>query len=248
MPTDHPVFRLGKLAAVEDKRNLKLASIVRKIAVPAAYSIDEKFPGIQLQMLDNDRYGNCVVCEEYNHLQHFKLIETGKVVPITAREVDAEYFLETGNQDIGLELLPNLKRERTVGVMMAGKIRKIDAFAQVNPKDANAVNAAIFANGGLKIGLRLPISAQAEINAGRPWTKTTGAGTIPGTWGGHSVYVQGYDAKYVTCITWGRVQQMARPWFSKYCDEAYVLFDHLDAVKTRKLVDVKQVRAFLETL
>ena len=45
----------------------------------------------------------------------------------------------------------------------------------------------------------------------------------PGSWGGHAVYVVGYDSETLTCITWGQLKKMTWAWFAQYCSEAYGL-------------------------
>jgi hypothetical protein len=72
----------------------------------------------------------------------------------------------------------------------------------------------------------------------------------PGSWGGHAVYLVGYDFRAwesasrqsasgapnaalptaatslpptLTCITWGQIKKMTWRWFARYCSEAYAL-------------------------
>ena len=49
------------------------------------------------------------------------------------------------------------------------------------------------------------------------------------------------------CVTWGRKQQITWAWLSKYCDEAYAIFDAKDTFKT-KAISTKKIEEFLETL
>jgi hypothetical protein len=251
MPTvvHHPFCKLGKHPAKRDKRNLLLADIIRDIKVPDHFSIDERYPGIKPQMWANDEIGDCVLAECANHYQHFKLVETGKIPRVTVDEVVKEYYIETGGVDSGLVLLDNIKHWRTLGMLLAGRLTYIDGFAQVTPTNKLQVQQTIFTKVGLKVGILLPLSAQAEFNAGRPWSKTAGSGTVKGSWGGHCVFVSGYDRNYVYCWTWGRIQAMTWAWFFKYCDEAYALFDNIDDSRSlTALIRVKALRDFLDKI
>lgn len=48
---------------------------------------------------------------------------------------------------------------------------------------------AEFMDVGVELGLNLPLSAQDQIQAGKPWEVVTGAKSKPNSWGGHYVYV-----------------------------------------------------------
>src|SRR5438132_7532693 len=88
------------------------------------------------------------------------------------------------------------------------------------PRTSDEVKAAVYLFGGIDIGIQLPLSAEAEVAAGMPWTQTSGE---PGTWGGHAVNVVSYDASGIICVTWGQLQRMTWEFFTKYCDEAYAI-------------------------
>jgi hypothetical protein len=111
------------------------------------------------------------------------------------------------------------------------------------------IATAIWLFGGAYIGVELPIRAQNQD----VWDVPThpGSDDEPGSWGGHAIYLVGYDRKMaiddcrlsiekqstigngqssvdnrqstITCITWGRPKKMTWAWFQKYCSEAYAL-------------------------
>jgi hypothetical protein len=114
-------------------------------------------------------------------------------------------------------------------------------------RDPNAVPpvpniaTAIWLFGGAYIGVELPMTAQSQDI----WDVAGGPDAEPGSWGGHAVYLVGYDFPEsqipspespapspvsrvscpgtMTCITWGGVKKMTWAWFEKYCSEAYAL-------------------------
>jgi hypothetical protein len=110
------------------------------------------------------------------------------------------------------------------------------------------VKQAIVLDIGVGLGLGLPISAQRQFEAGKPWDAVRGPAGAVNSWGGHYVFVSGYTPLGPVCVTWGRKQQMTWKFFDKYCDEGYAIIDAVDAAKMKKKIDVKKIREFLETI
>ena len=106
----------------------------------------------------------------------------------------------------------------------------------------------MFTELGVGLGLWLPLSAQREFEAAKPWAIVSGPGSTPGSWGGHYVYVTGYTTLGPTCVTWGRKQRMSWRFFSKYCDEAYAVIDALNTPKKRRSLNRSAIDRFLQAL
>jgi hypothetical protein len=91
------------------------------------------------------------------------------------------------------------------------------------------IATAIWLFGGAYVGVELPVRAQGQEVWDVP--KNTGSDDEPGSWGGHAIYLVGYDfspssgAQHptFTCVTWGRTKRMTWAWVQKYCSEAYAL-------------------------
>ena len=244
----HKVFKLGKAAAKRDARNLKFATLLKAApTLPPAYDFDMKHPGIPTPMFANDTLGCCVIAGRAHQTLRFEDIEQGSVLMITDADVRKEYFKETGGPDSGLVVLDSLSEWRHKGWRVGKHTYRISAYAEVNRANRNQVRQAIYADVGIGIGVNLPLSAQGEIQTGRPWATTTGPGSAPGSWGGHYVYVPGYTPAGPVCVTWGRKQQMTWAWFDKYCDEAYAIFDGKNAFK-KALIKQAAIAKFLETV
>ena len=245
----HKVFKLGKAAAKKDERNLKFATLLRAAApvLPSAYDFDIAHPGIPTPMFGNDVHGDCVIAGRGHQTLRFEDIEQGSVLMITDKEVLKEYFKETGGADSGLVVLDSLSEWRHKGWKVGKHTYKIQAYAEVNFRDDQEVRQAIFADIGLGLGVQLPNSAQVQIQTGQPWDVTTGPDAAPGSWGGHYVYVPGYNPTGPVCVTWGRKQQMTWAWLDKYCDEAYGIFDAKDRFR-KSVVDKAKITTFLKTL
>ena len=245
----HPIFKLGKKPAKRDRRNLQLKAILRApVKVPDEYDFDTTHIGVPTPVFANDRVGDCVIAGRAHQTLRFELVERHAVIKITDSEVLKEYFLETGGPDTGLIVLESLKRWRKRGWIAAGDRYFITAFAEIDRSAPGEVKRTVFTDLGVGLGVSLPVSAQNEFEAGKPWATTTGPGSSAGSWGGHYVYVTGYTALGPTCVTWGRKQRMSWRFFGKYCDEAYAIIDALDTAKKRRVLDRKKLENFLNSL
>lgn len=242
----HPFFKLGKKKPKTDKRTLKFSSIVRAmLAVPVAYSVDQKYPGIKETMDGNDQEGDCVMAARAKFTRRAKFAETGTQILISVKEILKEYFLETGGPDSGLVILDSLKLWRSKGWIAGGKRLFLKAFAVLDRSPAQ-FKQTIFADLGCIVGVSLPAIAQREMNAGRGWSITTGPGSQPGSWGGHCIYAVGYDQAGITFCTWGLYQHATWAWVAKYCDEAYMVVDRVDTTKVKKLLHMDKLNEALE--
>jgi hypothetical protein len=245
----HPIFKLGKRSAKREARNLQLKSILRApVKLPAEYDFDSAHAGVPTPVFANDRVGDCVIAGRAQQTLRFELVEQQKVIRITDGEVVREYFLECGGQDTGLIVLDSLKAWRKRGWIAGGERYFITAFAEIDRAAPSEVKRTVFTDLGVGLGLSLPLTAQREFEAGKPWTTTTGSGSTRGSWGGHYVYVTGYTKVGPMCVTWGRKQQMSWIFFGKYCDEAYAIIDAVDTPKKRRLLNRAKIERFLKTL
>ncbi|MBV8690394.1 MAG: hypothetical protein JOY57_01950, partial [Actinobacteria bacterium] len=81
---------------------------------------------------------------------------------------------------------------------------------------------AIFLFGGVYLGLRLPETAQVQLENKEPWTVIALIGKgEPNSWGGHAVNLVDYDDEFATCVTWGDLQKISWEFIQAYADEAY---------------------------
>src|SRR4051794_26349675 len=246
---DHKVFKLGKATAKKDARNLKFATLLEAAApaLPASYDFDLSHPGIPTPMFGNDVHGDCVIAGRAHQTLRFENIEQGSVLMITDKEVLKEYFKETGGADSGLVVLDSLNLWRQKGWKVGRHTYKIKAFAEGNFTNKQQVRQAIFSDVGIGLGVQLPTAAQDQIQTGQPWDVTSGPDAVPGSWGGHYIFVPGYTPAGPVCVTWGRKQQMTWAWLNKYCDEAYAIFDAKNRFK-KALISVAKIDSFLSGL
>lgn len=208
-------FRLGKLPALNDPRQLQLANY-KTAALPLPPS--SKGWGQKISswpMFKNDVLGDCT-CAAVGHMEQvWTSRNAGLWNPVDKDVLDL--YWATGTQDTGryINQVLNYWRENGFG----SRKSKIDAYVGVNPKVTVDVKQAIWLFGGIYVGVNLPVSAQTQ----KVWSVATGQNGEPGSWGGHAINITAYTSTYLTCITWGQRQTMTWGFFRKYCDEAYAI-------------------------
>lgn len=218
--TSPATLRLGKRAARKDSRTLRLAKYLPDRLPTARDAVDWCSKVANWPMFKNDQIGDCT-CAAAAHLFEAWTAYAGQKATLTDEQVLAAYSAVTGydpaqpETDRGAVELDVLKYLRQAGI--GG--HTIDAFADVSIRSLNEVKIALDWFGGLYIGLALPASAQDQDI----WDVVRGSGSGAGSWGGHAVNVQAYDADGLTCVTWGATKRMTWRFWAKYCDEAYAL-------------------------
>lgn len=220
MGTTPVIGKLGKQVVRYDAvRALHLVSYVKKLPDPPLVS-DYSNGRIDWGMMGNDELGDCVfaMCA---HGEQVVTQNTGSIVTVADSKV-VEYYSQWGGYVIGnpatdngaqeLDVLNHWRKEGFDG-------HQLLAFVSVNPRDTKTVMQAITLFRGICIGLALPLSAQGQA----VWDVAYGPAGQWGSWGGHAVYVLGYNKIGPVCITWGGLKQMTWAFFLMYCDEAYAL-------------------------
>jgi hypothetical protein len=206
---------LGRNPSRHDPRTLQLRSYepIKLPTPPAECRWDSAIT--DWGVMGNDTYGNCVIATA----GHLILAWRANELHDTTRIADAAVveLSKTMGALHGYNILDRLKYWRK-NQMWANPVW---AFAQTNPTDATEIRNAISIFGAADIGINLPNAWRtAEV-----WDTGTGRAYNPGSWGGHSVPIVGYDASYLYVVTWGAVQKMTWAALLKYCDESYAIID-----------------------
>jgi hypothetical protein len=213
--------KLGRKAVLHDSRTLKLASYLGPTLPLPPISVDWTKGLTDWGMMLNDQLGCCTICGCAHAIQTWST-NVGTEITVPDSEILSLYKQwngynpadpSTDQGGIELNVLNNWKKNNFVG-------HQLLAFTSVNMTNIEEVQQAIHLFGGLYIGVALPISAQNQDIWSVVKDKRT---SIPNSWGGHCVYVCGYDKDYLTCITWGKIQRMKYNFWLKYVDEAYAL-------------------------
>lgn len=247
-------IKLGlKLPPIDDKRTIKLSTILKPELLPAlpeVYYVDEALGGTyHSHMFGNDQYGCCVISEQAHHTLRFEKFEQDKVIPITDEEVIQEYLRQTGNKDSGLYMMLALKEWRNRGWSVSNKIYNIYAFASVDWLDHDEVKYCIYLLNGLAAGMRVYEQDKAQFEKGEIWHITGDPGRLLG---GHAIYFNkftNFNSYGLSCITWGKQQDMTWSFFNMRLQEAYGIVDDQNKWMTDDSpVDVEKLNKYLEEI
>jgi hypothetical protein len=247
-------LKLGKKpGAVHDTRTLHLASLLGPDLPPAPKTWRIATSVHDWGMLGNDRYGDCGFASLAGHrviAQEYSARNPDAAGRPTTDQVLSAYFDCTGGIDSGIYLIDGLRYMRTKG---AGReadqtTHTITAYAKVDHTDLEQVRAAAKLFGGLYLGLALPIAAERELDAGKPWATTTGPDTDPYSWGGHATWMIQYDERRMKVATWGSEQWMTTAWWRTYVDEAWCVISEDQFTRLGKTPQGLNVTALQEYL
>jgi hypothetical protein len=175
-------------------------------------------------MMLNDQLGDCTIAGAGHAIQVWTANAGSETTVadsdiLTAYEQWDGYDPSDPNTDQGGVELDVLNDWRQGG--LSG--HKLLAYAAASVSNLQEIRQAIALFGGVYIGVSLPLTAQGQ----EEWTVVPdegGGSSQAGSWGGHCVFVVGYDATTFTCISWGQLIKITVPFWLKYCDESYALF------------------------
>lgn len=219
-------MKLGKLPKRHDPRTIQLSDYIPAGAppIPPATKFWEKRLGYW-GVLANERLGNCVLASAGHQTMLWTAYSGSEFIP-SEDQIIADYSAITGYDpaqtdangnnptDNGTVMLDALNYRRKIGILG----RRIEGYAALDPQNTAQVCQAIYLFVGIDSGLDFPQSAMDQFFAGKAWDVVRHDGGIQG---GHCVYVCGYDADGVYCITWGKVQFITWAFWKKYFVEAY---------------------------
>jgi hypothetical protein len=170
---------------------------------------------------------NCVIAAMAHIQNQAQFLTSGKFTDYTLDQILSMYSAiggyvpgdgPGGPSDQGCDMLTALKYWKSSGFLGS----KITAYMEVDPQNATQVDQAIAQFGSLFIGVQLPVAVQLLPNWPAPPVSLTGDWE-PGSWGGHCVPPMDYSPGSEICVSWGAKLTIADPFFTAYCDEAYVV-------------------------
>jgi hypothetical protein len=226
--------KTGKLPKKEDRRNIKLAKIFKKVLppIPDKWDTDLQIPfGLPLEMWGNDVLGDCVEVTKFNWMLRAEATEQKRVVQFSLKDVKDNYFRETGGPDTGLIMLDSMKDWRSHGIEIGarkllcirrgGELYKTHGFAELEPGNANELRASVYLLGGVAAGFILPESVQQQWLNGETW-EDVGDTNL---WAGHAMAIKSYNEIGPKCLTWGKEVQLTWKFFHAWNDEGYACVD-----------------------
>ena len=247
---DFTKVKLGKQTAHHDSRVPLLSKYTASLpAPPPATNYDAKVTN--LGMMLNDKLGDCTCAAVGHCIQQWtaEAQKTEVVIPdadiLKLYEIVGHYDPNNPKSDRGAVELNVL----TYWLANPLDNNQLSAFCSIEPQNLEEIKDAVYIFGSCYIGLQMPLSAQKQA----VWTVPPGGATgqgAPGSWGGHAVPIVAYDARGLTCITWGQLIRMTWQFWNAYCDEAYGLLspDWVSAGKTPAGFDTQQLQADMADL
>ena len=219
---DHSKMKLGRKAVKTDTRTLRLGRYLTPNLPPPPRSVDWTKGINTWGMMLNDKLGDCTIAGVAHAIQVFTA-NTSLMVTVPDATIESYYEQWDGydpanpdsdNGGCELDVLRDWQKQGFAGNTLL-------AFADPKPTNLDEVRQSIALFGGVYIGLSLPLTAQTQD----VWdvVRRGGSGAVPGSWGGHCVFVPKYDETSFTCITWGQTKTMTLAFWNKYCDEAHTL-------------------------
>lgn len=179
-------------------------------------------------MYGNQDWGDCVWAMVGHAIEAYTTYGQGSTVTVTDADVLRGYSDVTGFDptagppgnnptDRGTIIQDALGYWRKVGV--GG--HKILAFAEVNHRNPDEVDAALWLFGHLMLGINFPASAMRQFDQGAPWESVPDDGGIEG---GHAVNLgaESPQAPHLAVVTWGQVQGMTPAFWLRYIEEAWI--------------------------
>jgi hypothetical protein len=169
-------------------------------------------------MMKNDALGDCTCAGMGHAVQTVSANGDGLVTPsdnqvVAMYEVVGHYNPADPNSDQGATEVDAMTFMVTSGLAEV----KVDAFADVDQTNLEAVKQCIALFAGCYIGVQVTQADMDAFQAKQPWTDTALGNVL----GGHALWVPSYDAKFIYPITWGMEQPASWDWFRAKCDEAH---------------------------
>lgn len=232
-------YKLGRRPPHFDTRTLRLENYLRILPKPPV-ALDYSGHVQDWGMYGNDQYGDCTEAA-IAHMQMLWAALNGASDVPDEQTVISAYKDLTGCQspgdahDTGLEEIQVLRQWKTDFV----------AFCSINVQDIEFVKQALCIFQGVYIGFVIPDPAQlfAEFNAQTPWTPEEGQAEE-----GHAVCITGYDASTLTCVSWGRTQQMTWDFWRSQVDEAWAVLSLDEGKVPPKGFDLAQLKTDLAAI
>lgn len=195
---------------------------------PTVFNVWQKVPATAWILGENDKIGDCTCVAVANAILFHSTL-AGKPVHMTDALI-VELYKRFGynpaipSTDQGAIEETVLKSWLTKAVDTGSGGDTLKAFFPINPQKMANVRRACYLATGLYIGVQLPLSAEGASE----WTVSDASlsgAAAPGSWGGHAVFLPGFDADGFTVITWGAPMPVTDEFMFSYVDEVYALVD-----------------------
>jgi hypothetical protein len=261
------LLKLGKGPALIDPRTLKIGNYFTSVLPSPPSDVDNTFGQTEWGMMLNGPndgsvapaagLGNCTIAGGGHAEQVWSLAARGGMntppdkIILSKYELWCGYVLNdptTDNGGVEISVLNSWRNSKFWE-------QSLKMYADPEPTNLEHVKQCIHLFGGVYIGVQLPVSVQGS----NVWDVSSGPNSIPGSWGGHAVYVCKYRTNSdgtitFTCISWGGVIEITQAFWKyndsnngPYIDEVHALvspeFLSLKTGKTPEGLNLIQMEA-----
>lgn len=168
----------------------------------------------------NDKFGDCTIAGIV-HLIQLAYAEVGEVFIYPGDDaVEETYFTLSGGEDSGLvehNVLQTWLKDGLFDIKILG-------YAPINIRDKKEIANALYAFGGLYVGVEMPAEAEKQFEAHQPWHLDENSGAPAG---GHCVVASGMNSFGMDVVTWGNVTSLSWEWWNQYASEAWVVIPEI---------------------
>lgn len=253
--------RLGRMPRKSSRKALQFATLfsdyLKFLKIPSKQEYWVKKTPLPLRSFGNTQYGDCTRAKQAVAIMRMEKLEQRKLVDITDQEVINRYIEMSvrryGGGDNGAyeeDALDDWRNPDTTIRDTAGNPYTIDAYLAVNPANQIEVKAALALAGakGIAMCINLPAAYQSK-GPGATWD-TPASGQFmgewaPGSWGGHSMWANGFNSKGVILDqTWSLPNNLIT-WdaWAAYVDEVHMVIDSVDT--WRKKAESRKLKSAL---
>lgn len=228
-----PIGKLGKRPAIIDPRTLQLGKYLLSTLPPAPPAVDYTMGIKDFSMMLNDALGDCVIAAIGHAQQIFSAAARSFAdtppdsVILAGYENWCGYVPGKPRTDQGCYEISVLNAWRKSSFYSYS----LSMYADPNPRNLAEIKQAIHLFGGVFLGIQLPVSVQGLS----VWDVSSGPDAVPGSWGGHAVWVCAYRTNLdgsttFTCISWGGLIDITEAFWlyndpsnGPYIDEVHAL-------------------------
>lgn len=216
---DHKTVKLGKGPAGPRVRPFE-GYLKAEFLTPVVPNINYAKSTTSFGMMLNDQLGDCTIAG-CGHAEQIWTLNTGEsMMTLPDSAIEQKYELWCGYNHSDPSTDQGGVETDVLGKWVANTFwqHKLLAFIDPLPTNLQHVMKAIELFGGVYIGVQLPVSVQ-NLNV---WDVSTGDNAVPGSWGGHCVFVFGYRTNSdgtitFLCVSWGMIIEITQA-FWQYVD------------------------------
>jgi hypothetical protein len=183
------------------------------IVPPQSFDYAKKVKNFPLAL--NDVLNNCTIASAI-HLLQLAYAEVSEIFEYPGDDVVAETYRNLAVDGNGLVERIVLDHWMRQGLFNT----KIIAYAPVDIKNRKEMTAAIYAFGGLLLGVHMTEETERQFTTGNAISLT---GKEQGIIGGHAMVATGASPSGMGVVTWGHKEHMTWDWWDKYAHEAWAI-------------------------